>query len=356
VYIQPKIDGLFDGCDDSLVDDCGSQFASYSVGRMSHFGNHSSSRYVDMSPWAGVTGISSMGWYWRTKSAEHGIDGAPSSFTLNNYQMARDSFVVLAVAYPADTIFSFNLDMYGSNNVFNYVAMSPIEEVFALEEQLLDLDDMDCAEQPWYSMCTTTGGEGFKWHFDGEHLYLRIVPFSCYNRNRYSRYCPVQFYEAFGTRVWGIDTSFALTVDATCAGCAIQSTLGDVQFYEVPDRAPPFTIAEMQNGAFLPSALPSGEPTNTFPPTETPTLVPTLSPTLAPVSYVLFLDDDFQSLDGWEFDLDGSTASLELVPYETEAGSNPMRVAAASETYVAYGCADIDSDWCSNRDADCIAY
>ena len=246
VYIQPEVEGLTDGCDSSVVDDCGVQYANYTTGRMSHFGSHSNDRYVDMSPWSGVTGISSMGWYWRPKSIPHDIDGAPSKFTLNNYQMARDSFIVLAVAYPSDTTFSFSLYMYGSFLVFDSMNMSTLSEVLAVNEHMLDVDSMVCEENPWYSMCTITGGKGFKWHFDGKHLYLRLVPFSCYNRNRYKYFCPDSFYEAFGARVWDIETNFVLNVHANCEGCPVQSTLGDIKFYEVQDEAPSLTIAEWQ--------------------------------------------------------------------------------------------------------------
>jgi hypothetical protein len=50
---------------------------------------------------------------------------------------------------------------------------------------------------------------------------------------------------------------------------------------------------------------------------------------------VLFLDDSFDTLDGWEFDLNGDTASLELVEYEAADDSRKVGVASASSTYVA---------------------
>ena len=52
----------------------------------------------------GIAGFTNTGWYWRPKtisSVYGGIDGAPSQFQIQQYQLPRGHFIVLAIRYPS---------------------------------------------------------------------------------------------------------------------------------------------------------------------------------------------------------------------------------------------------------------
>lgn len=248
-YMTLSIPGLVDDiCDSSLFSNCTDQYAPYTVGRVSHWGAKAGTRGISMSPWPGVSGGTNMGWYWRSRSPVHGVDGAPSHFSVARYhQLARGSFVVLAIAYPPSTTFEVNLSIYGLE--IPSLHMSSLDAVLSLTENLLAPEEMDCsmgAGEEWWYMCKDTGAVGPAWHFDGTHLYLRVVPFGCYNINRHD-ICEMHDFAPFGAaeaRVWENSGLFDMTVNAVCDGCVVQSMHNNVTYYEVPDIAPSLTLAE----------------------------------------------------------------------------------------------------------------
>lgn len=64
-----------------------------------------------------------MGWYWRVQAVDYGIDGAPSSFMIDNsQQLPKGSFIVIAIAYPAGT--SFQVAPIINGNTGGYTAMA----------------------------------------------------------------------------------------------------------------------------------------------------------------------------------------------------------------------------------------
>ena len=244
-YIMLRVEGLDGGCAGSHPGNgCAGQNANYTVGRLSHWGEHSSTRYIDMSPWPGVSGMTNMGWHYRATAASYGISGAPSLFTLGEYyQLSRGSFIVLSIAYPPGTVFTVGMQYYG--HTLPLVPMSNLSTVLLPTEDLKHPDDLDCTNLGhWSHLCKDTGGGGFSWHFDGRHLYLRIVPFECYSNNQ-RRGCRDRFYEADGIKVWNIVKGYTLTVNATCTGCDVQSSIGGVEFYDVPDTVPADNLREM---------------------------------------------------------------------------------------------------------------
>jgi hypothetical protein len=284
VYIEPYIPYLMDGCDYAKFVDCTDQYASYTVGRMSQWGSQAiqSSKYIDLGPWAGVSGMSSIGWYWRVKAPAYGIDGAPSYFTTNQWQqMSAGSFVVLAIAYPANTQFTVTIDYWGSSMPATPMAAS-LSSVLNPVENLKPVGSFTCDYSDWWNwwlMCDTvdSGGEGFKWYFDGSYLYLRIVPFACYTRNTYERNTNCNsYYEAYDAKVWSIKGGYRATVSATCAGCAVQSTYQGITYYTVND-VPPSRSIQSYNDILLPTSSP----------TKVPTLNPafkTSNPTSSPIT------------------------------------------------------------------------
>jgi hypothetical protein len=242
-YLQLHVPGgIMEGCDYGKFPTCTDQYAPYTVGKVSQWGKPTSSNYIKIGPWAGVSGISNTGWYWRVQAPSYGIDGAPSLFTLEPwYQLAAGSFVVVAIAYPPNTKFDIKLDYWGTKLPSTPMDASLLN-VLSHSENVLPANKQNCAYtdwQHWYYMCADSGSPGFRWYFDQKHLYLRIVPFNCYNRNSNERTkCFQNYFEAYGAKVWGIQAGFRVTVNATCSNCAIQSSFGGIKYYTVNDAAP----------------------------------------------------------------------------------------------------------------------
>jgi len=217
-YIRPMVGSLLsEGCDYVKFSTCTDQYAPYTVGRMSQWGKPTTSNGIDLSPWAGVTGISNSGWYWRVKSTPYGINGAPSAFNFDYfYQMAAGSFIVLAIAYPPATKFTVQIDFWGTN--LPVVPMSAsLLDVLSPTENVLPADQQDCSYTDWHEwayMCNGSGSSGFRWFFDGSHLYLRIVPHNCYSRMDSTRQaCFQSYFEAYGVKVWNIQSGYRLSVN-----------------------------------------------------------------------------------------------------------------------------------------------
>ena len=188
--------------------------------RTSYWGNSINTNALEMSPWPGVTGITNVGWYWRVIAADYNINGAPSSFRIgNNQQMAKGSFVVLAIAYPAATTFTVYMTLWG-NSLPNIPMAASLNDVISLTESPLPPSDMTCTGL-WDYNCQITGDKtGFSWYFDGTYLYLRIVPFAVYNKN--TRFNADKSFDVYGARVHNIFSGMQLRVNTQCINCAIQ--------------------------------------------------------------------------------------------------------------------------------------
>jgi len=149
---------LSEGCDSVKFSTCTDQYAPYTVGHISQWGKPTTSNGIDLSPWAGVTGISNSGWYWRVKSTPYGINGAPSAFNFDYYyQMAAGSFIVLAIAYPPTTKFTVQIDFWGTNLPVVPMAASLLD-VLSPTENVLPADQQDCSYTDWHEwayMCNS---------------------------------------------------------------------------------------------------------------------------------------------------------------------------------------------------------
>lgn len=169
------------------------------VGRVALFGSSDAltQRAIDISPWAGVSGYSGVGWYWRVRSGPHGVDGAPSAFQVGeNFQLARGQFIVLAVAYPPAAKFRvFLRNSWWQRTYADLPMAASLAAVTARTEDILaDPARFNCTDKDWASFCEYTGGVGPAWFFDGKHLYLRLVAPGCYNKNQKEN-CASAFFE-----------------------------------------------------------------------------------------------------------------------------------------------------------------
>ena len=284
VSVFVNIPGLMDGCNKTISPTCNDQYSNYSVGRVSKWGSDAATSYVDLSPFvstmSGVTGPSNTGWYWRPKSALLGIDGAPSYFVIkNSYQMVKTTFVVLAIAYPAGTQFTIQQNLYGNNPLPVTPMALSLSVVLKQNETVNDPSQFDCTGIKWYENCKNTGG-GFSWYFDGSYLYLRIVPFGCYNYNTKSTCVNnADSFNAYGAKVGKINSNIKLTVSAVCQGCAIQKSYNGINYYQVADAAPSFLL---EGSLTFPTYQPSPSPVPSYNPSKTPTYSPSSKPTLVP--------------------------------------------------------------------------
>ena len=142
-----------------------------------------------------------MGWYWRVKAPQiNNIDGAPSQFVINsNYQLARGTFIALAIAYPAAT--TFQVVMSYNGQAMPAIAMaSSLRTVLAPDENPVRPEQMTCTGTSYYNCQYTGTNTGFSWYFDRSYLYLRIVPFGIYNQaTRYS--ARDNYFGAYGAKV-----------------------------------------------------------------------------------------------------------------------------------------------------------
>lgn len=296
-FISPMVPGLYQGCDSVKFSTCTDQYAPNLVGRMNYWGKAIDSGALAMGPWPGVSGMTNMGWYWRVVATDYGIDGAPSYFEVGNYiQLPKNKFIILAIAYPAATIFDVSIALWG--NALPSVPMSSsLSSVLSLSEEPIPPQLMTCTGA-WYTNCQYTGlNTGFSWYFDGSYLYLRIVNFPVYSKNyRYNSPPGAGYFSGYGmsmNRQWG---GHVVKVSASCGSCAIQSTLGTINFYSVGDVVPPKPLSSSPTfapytSASAPTAGPSLSPSNvsTRCPSEFPsaqsTKVPSRSPSNVPTKW-----------------------------------------------------------------------
>jgi len=180
-----------------------------------------------------------------------GIAGAPSRFTIGEpYQVARGSFVVLAVAYPAAAAFTVYIESLwwkdGSGNYIRFplAQAGSLSSVLSPREELKPSSQFTCGND-WFSMCTNTGGVGPAWSRDATHLYLRVVNPGCYNKNQRGNCesAAEAFYASGGITVPAVAWGFKYVVEAECAGCAVQKSYGGVTYWTATDSPPATSMA-----------------------------------------------------------------------------------------------------------------
>jgi len=256
-----------DGCDVAKFNTtCTDQYAPNTVGRVSQWGQTLPNNYgLDIGPWPGVTGVVNTGWYWRPQATEYGIDGAPSFFKVGDgFQLARGNFIVLAVAYPPGAVFNVWLTNSWWGVTFPHIPQaSSLSVVLTPDEAISPVSQFTCTGQ-WYAMCQTTGGIGPAWFFDGTFLYVRLVSPGCYNNNQKGA-CPTAFFESHNAKVWSVMGGFSYNVNVTsCTGCTVQSTLGNIKFYQATDQTPPAFNTDWGTVIPTPTGIPTPKPMNSF--------------------------------------------------------------------------------------------
>lgn len=120
-----------DSCNSTYGANCTDQYSPYTVGYATRFGatkadgtgKEKSSFFfvvsqmfvkgISIPPWAALTGLGNTGWYIRPEMTAPGftVSGAPAEWTVgSNFNIGRGEFVVLAMAYPANTQFTINIE------------------------------------------------------------------------------------------------------------------------------------------------------------------------------------------------------------------------------------------------------
>merc|ERR1711879_927902 len=122
-------------------------------------------------------------------------------------------------------------------NVYDPLPQSTKAEVLTPTEDILAPGDMDCSGGQWFDFCSVTGGIGPAWHFDGTHLFVRIVNTACYNTNTKND-CTTGFFDYNGVKVLDIYSPFSYNIEATCSGCTSHSTSTGIVFFNVTDSVP----------------------------------------------------------------------------------------------------------------------
>jgi len=220
---------------------------------------------LDIGPWPGVTGVTNTGWYWRPKASNYSIDGAPSLFKVGDgFQLARGNFIVLAVAYPPGAQFNVYLMNSWWGVTYPHIPQAAsLSVVLTPTEDILPVNQFNCTGA-WYAMCQGTGGIGPAWYFDGTFLYVRLVSPGCYNNNQKGN-CPTAFYQSHNAKVWSVMGGFSYVVNVTsCTGCTVQSTLGNVKFYQATDQTPNAFSTDWGTVIPTPTGVPTPKPINSF--------------------------------------------------------------------------------------------
>eukprot|EP01130_Rhizamoeba_saxonica_P005415 TRINITY_DN2168_c0_g1_i1.p1 TRINITY_DN2168_c0_g1~~TRINITY_DN2168_c0_g1_i1.p1 ORF type:complete len:1073 (-),score=270.64 TRINITY_DN2168_c0_g1_i1:36-3254(-) len=246
VYVKYHVNGIYDGCDSSsplaepgTENVCSGQNAAYTVGYVSQFGN---TRSIKLSPWSGVAGPSNIGWYWRTPW------GAPSQFSIRGYQIPREHFIITAIRYPEEATFDVKItSQWWSDLSYDSIPESTFDEVMRDNESINDPEEFDCTNIDWWEFCNNTGGVtnyGIAWHFDGEHLYIRVVNPACYNANQHEDSCENAYFEYEDMKLYDIFSGFGVLVTVDCPGCAIAHAYRGVTYYDIPDENVGFSLTE----------------------------------------------------------------------------------------------------------------
>ena len=148
-----------------------SQKNSLYWGRVSQFGSVASVRTIPLTknPKPMVTGLSGMGWYIWSEI------GMPTVATIAPLQFPRGTFTLLALSYPPNTTFQISASRFanGPTDSATFTKASSRSEV--------------------------ASGGGTFYHFDGQHLYIKVVdlwsprPGSSYSKNGSSVHDVMEF-------------------------------------------------------------------------------------------------------------------------------------------------------------------
>lgn len=232
VYTKVEIPNVMNGCD-SGYGTCSGQNARYTVGTMSQWGQKSS-RFVTLSPWSGVAGHGNIGWHWHpyADTPDTGVEfnGGPSRFVIKDHQISRGNFIVLSVRYPADTTFQVVLNGWGTVTD-QPVPQKSLAEVTQATEVLSDQSTFVCGQ--WNQLCTSYGSGnavGPAWHFDGTHLYIRVVQPHCYSGSERENCQNSYFYQFNDTKIWDIRNG--VDYEITASSGASSTTVDGIQFFQ----------------------------------------------------------------------------------------------------------------------------
>lgn len=275
IYLEPYVDGLYDGIN----------YAGY----ISIWGAFN--RSIEIGPYAGVAGISDIGWYWRPIISTQPItaNGSPSLFDVggkshnrNGIVLASNHFIVLAMKYPKGSIFDIRIKStwWTSLNIFGTdgsLPMSTFETVTSINEGYKDPynnDDWDCSDK-YNGLCTSFGGAiGPAWYFneDTEYLYIRIVNLNCYTAyndwylgcsdsytSNQMYFYQRNFYQFQGLKLWNPRNNFYYQVNVTCSTCNIiyTDTLNDIVWYEIDDNIPQIKLNQLSHNTENPTISPT---------------------------------------------------------------------------------------------------
>eukprot|EP01083_Nonionella_stella_P119717 358096_1 len=235
-----------------------SQFTAYSTAYVSQWGetdtiNHGfETKSIEMHGWPGVSGIANTGWYWRP------YWGAPDRFEIGSsaLQIARGYFVILAVKYPAKTVFNVSIYSNWAEKTAVYLDESALQDVLKPTEDLSDSAAYNCTVfADWYSLCSdavnggfveSTGGVGPAWHFDGTYLLVRVVNPMCYSSySGYSEDCQYDgWFEYDDAKIWDIYTGLSYVITAQCDGCKQSFEFNNRTYWQTKDVIVPCTFEQ----------------------------------------------------------------------------------------------------------------
>ncbi|KAN0031855.1 hypothetical protein ACTFIV_005722 [Dictyostelium citrinum] len=193
--IQFIIPGLID--DGVLVYD---SFENLNIGNISLFGSGiTDRRSTIVTKNQGVTGVSNMGWYLYLKA------GSPKSMKIWLSQVVFGQHIFLAVPYPTQTSFVIKSNyIWGSSINYNHA--------FSLASSAADV----------------RSGNGTKYFFDGNFLYVKLV-------NLVLTGDPSEYYERDGVKVYWVRNSFSVSIEATNT---VTPPTSDGFFKNLPDNLP----------------------------------------------------------------------------------------------------------------------
>ena len=139
---------------------------------------------VAVTKWPGVTGVDGTGWYLRLDR------GAPRFMSVYVAMLRDQRHVYLALPYPAGTTFS----IYVRNQYWAGGGRNTTE--------------VDSPQKVW-------NGDGYQWHFNGDHLFLKIDNLAASDSKTFAR---------DGAYILEVDNHMAYDITATCQGtgfCAL---------------------------------------------------------------------------------------------------------------------------------------
>ncbi|KYQ92991.1 hypothetical protein DLAC_05595 [Tieghemostelium lacteum] len=136
----------------------------------------------------GITGISNVGWYLYLNNS------SPASFRIHTRLIPYGTYILLAIRYPAGTLFNINtFYQWDYQNSKKFILSQGASADVVLQ------------------------GNGKQYYyFDGQHLYIKLV-------NHLLTGASTEYFERNGVKIYSISTGFYYIISATCPGgnCAV---------------------------------------------------------------------------------------------------------------------------------------